>query len=253
MVILKDIFYLNKDTLKTTLDLLFKNWKIILMGFVYITINAILGIIINGLFIGVLRIIGGIILTLAMAAMTSNYLYLLQNIIRIERFTLQDVKDGFTALLRKVYGVLLIGWLASILYSMVLAPILGSIGSIIMMIVPVLVFVLLNPLPESIYLKYNDPWGTIVYAFEFIKENWLEWFVPNIVFLAALYFLSGRIILSLFMIRFSSTIDISVYSIFIYVIGQVVFSFVMIYRGVLFDSLSTSTRRKRIYMRDLYK
>ncbi|MBS4535303.1 hypothetical protein GOQ29_06690 [Clostridium sp. D2Q-14] len=253
MVIFKDILYLNRDTLKTSLNLLFKNWKIILTGFAYMLINIILAILINSLFVGVLRIIGGLIFALAMASLISNYLYLLQNIIRTEKFTLEDFKYGFTALLRKVYGVLIIGWIANLLYNMVLSPLLGSMGSMISIIIPLGIFILLNPLPESIYLKFYDPWSTIVYAFEFIKENWLEWFVPNIVFIFILYFLIGDMQLNLFRISFAYSMNFSIYSILIYIIGQIVFSFVMIYRGVLFDKLSTSTRRKRIFMRDLYK
>lgn len=253
MVIFKDILYLNRDTFKTSLNLLFKNWKIILTGFAYVLINIALGILINELFVGILSIIGGLVIALATASLVSNYLYLLQNIIRTKNFTLEDFKHGFTAFLRKVYGVLIIGWIANLLYSMLLAPLLGGLGTIISIIIPFAVFILLNPLPECVYLKYDDPWGTIVYAFEFIKENWLEWFIPNVVFIGILYLLIGNIQLNLFMINFASTINLSIYSILIYIIGQIIFSFFMIYRGVLFDKLSTSTRRKRIFMRDLYK
>lgn len=253
MIVLKDLLYLNKDTFKKTTELLMKNWGLILTGFIYIAINIILGIIINTLFIGVLRILSGIILALAMASMLSNYLYLLQNIIRIEKFDLEDFKRGFTALLRKVYSVLLIGWLASILYNMILSPILGGLGNFITMLIPLAIFILLNALPESLYQKFYDPWGTITYAFEFIKENWLEWFVPNIIFVILLYVLSGRLILNLFSINFSFGFNFSLSSIIFFLIGQIAFSFIMIYRGVLFETLSTSTRRKRIYMRDLYK
>jgi len=253
MVILKDLLYLNKDAFNKTIHLLTKNWTLILTGLAYLVINIVLGIVVNTLFMGVLRIIGGIVLTLAMASMISNYLYLLQNIIRVEKFDLEDFKMGFTALIRKVYSVLLIGWLASLIYNMILTPLLGSLGSFITMLIPLAIFIFLNALPESLYQKFYDPWETIVYAFEFIKENWLEWFMPNVIFMILLYILSGKLLLNLFSINFSLGLNFSTSSIIIYIIGQILFSFVMIYRGVLFENLSTSTRRKRIYMRDLYK
>ncbi len=37
-----------------------------------------------------------------------------------------------------------------------------------------------------------------------------------------------------------------------YILGQVLFSFIMIYRGHLFKLLSTSTRRKRMYTNKFY-
>lgn len=253
MVILKDIFYLNKDSFKTTLSLFIKNWTIILVGLLYMIISMLLGIILLTLVFGSLSILTGIIFGLVLAAMISNYLYLLQNIIRSEKFTFNDVKYGFTALLRKVYGVLLIGFLARLLYSMVLGPILGNVGTIIMMIVPIALFILINPLPESIYLRYYDPWGTIVYSFDFIKENWLEWFVPNLFFIGILYFMFDGSFIPIFSIALTFDFGAMLGGIVGYIISQVVFSFIMIYRGVLFEKLSTSTRRKRIYMRDLYK
>jgi len=253
LVVLKDLWYLNKDAFKKSTELLMKNWGLILTGFIYIAINIVLSLVISTLFMGVLRILSGIILALATASMLSNYLYLLQNIIRVGKFDLEDCKRGFTALLRKVYSVLLIGWLASVLYSMILSPILGSLGSFITMLIPILIFLLLNALPESLYQKFYDPWETVTYAFEFIKENWLEWFIPNTIFIVLLYILSGRLFLDLFSINFSLGLDLSLAGLITFIIGQVIFSFMMLYRGVLFEELSKSTRRKRIYMRDLYK
>lgn len=253
LLVLKDLYYLNKNTIKKTINLLTKNWPFIFTGFAYMIINIILGLIIGILFSGVLRIIGGILLAVAMAALISNYLYLLQTIIRTEKLTISDFKYGFKALLGKVYGVLIIWWISSLLFSWIISPILGSISYVVSTVIPILLLVVLNALPESIYLKYYAPWDTIVYSFNFLKENWIEWLLPNSILIVVMYIISGKIAFQLFSIRFVSNLNISINTIISFIIGQLVFSFIMIYRGVLFESLSTSTRRKRIYMRDLYK
>lgn len=255
MELLKDLYYVNRMTVKKTSKLFIPNWPIALTGFIYIFLNALLVFIIATIFRGaILGIFTGILLTISTSAMISNYLYLLHNILRYGKFTLQDFKNGFKIYLWKIYGILVIGWLASLLLNRIVAPVLHRFfpTGILSLIINIVILIFLNPLPESIYQKFYSSWETITYAFDFIKENWIEWFVPNIILLAALYFITGRIIFNLFSIHIGMNIDFSIYSIFQFLIGQLLFSFTMIYRGVLFDILSTSTRRKRMFMRDLY-
>ena len=85
-----------------------------------------------------------------------------------------------------------------------------------------------------------------------MKENWIEWLIPNVVLLGLLYLVTGNVLTSLFSTGLSINV-LSIRGIVLYLIGQVIFSFTMIYRGVLFDILSTSTRRKRMFMRNTYK
>ena len=257
MNIIDDLIFVNKSTLKKAGRLFSNNWQIIFTGFAYSVLNIILFSIIGVLFrIPVVGFFAGIITFIATSAMISNYFHLLYNIIKHGRFNLQDFKDGFKAYLWKVYGVLFIGWLAGFLFDMVLAPILyrtvvspGTLNFIISF----LILILLNALPETIYQKFYSPWESIVYAFNYVKENWIEWFIPNIILIGILYLTTGRLINDLFAINFSFGFSLSLKSILLYIIGQILFSFIMIYRGVLFEVLSTSTRRKRIFMRDLYK
>lgn len=253
--ILKDIYYVNLKTIKKSSKLFLDNWSIVFTGFIYTTINMVIFTVIGFLFRGVLGLVGGLLGAIVMSAMISNYLYLLQNIIKHGKITIQDFKDGFKVYLWKIYGVLFIGWISSILLNMFISPILSRAISprLISTIISVLLLILLNPLPESIYQKFYSPWETIQYAFNFIRENWIEWFLPNILFIGILYFTTGKIINDLLAIQYTFNFDFSITGILFYIIGQVIFSFIMIYRGVLFEMLSTSTRRKRMYMRRLYK
>lgn len=255
MEILEDILLVNKSTIKKAFKLFVNNWIIIFTGLAYTTINIIVFNIVRFLFTGILSIIGGILIALGTAALISNYLYILHNVVKCGKFTFDDFKNGFKAYLWKVYGVLFIGWVASLFLNMFLIRILTVFISpaIIMAIVTIVVAVLFNAIPESIYMKYYSPWETITYELNFIKENLIEWFVPNIILFLILYFTTGKILNNVFMLNFLFVRNISLSGIIIYIVGQVIFSFIMIYRGVLFEKLSTSTRRKRMFMRDMYR
>lgn len=258
MNILKDLLLVNKSTLKKTSKLFLDNWIIVFTGFIYTLLNIALVVVMNLIFsIPIIRFFSGIISFIATSAMISNYLYLLNQIIRYGRVTVQDFKDGFKAFLWKIYGVLFIGWAAGFLFDRIIAPVIYSLNlslaGTISFIISFLVLVLINALPESIYQKHYSAWETVLYAFNFVKENWIEWFAPNIIMLGLFYLVTGNVIKDVLAISSGMFFSFSLKGILLYIIGQVMFSFIMIYRGVLFDILSTSTRRKRAYMQHLYK
>lgn len=256
--ILKDLLLVNKSTLRKTSKLFLNNWLIVFTGFAYTLLNIALLFVVSILFrIPILGFFSGIISFIATSAMISNFLYLLNQIIRYGRITFQDFKQGFTVYLWKVYGVLFIGWIASFLFERIIGAFIYSINSsyagAISFIISLLVLILLNALPESIYQKHYSAWETVMYAFNFVKENWIEWFVPNIIMLGAFYLVTGNVIRDVLAISSGYFFSYSIRGIVLYIVGQIMFSFIMIYRGILFDTLSTSTRRKRAYMQHLYK
>ncbi len=248
MDIFTDFLLINKQTMKKTLKSLKDNWIIVFSGIVYILLTTIVSLLVFTVFRGALGLIGGIIIAIFSASLISNYLYLLYSVINYNRLKVQDFKDGFTYFLRKVYVVFFYGWIGSLLLS-VFYRFLGPNAYVLSLIVNVSILILLNPLPESIYLKSRDPMGSIVYAFDFMKENWINWLLPNLIFHGLLFYLTGNIITNLFTTNVNLSIGMDIISIAKYLIAQVLFSFIMIYRGHLFKLLSTSTRRKRMYMR----
>lgn len=250
--IINDLVYINKSTGKKAAKLFVKNWGFIFTGIVYMMINIGLIWIVSILFRGVLSIFAGLAIAIAMSAIISSYLYLLNSIVKRGKFSLADFKEGFGVYLWKIYGILFIAWVVSFLYDRILYPVIGAALPLeIDLIISLLVFIIFNALPESIYLKHYSSWETILYAFNFIRENWLEWLLPNILFSIAIYFITGKFINSYFSLSINFIIPQS--GLLKYIISQVLLSYAMIYRGILFELLSTSTRRKRKYMRDLYK
>lgn len=247
MDILKDFLLINKQTLKKAISTLKKNWVIIFSGIVYMVLNAAMIIIVNTLFRGVLGILAGLVIALVSASLISNFLYLLYNAINYDRINFQDFKDGFTYFLRKIYVVFFYGWIGSILISM-LTNVLGNNAYILNLIVSISIFILLNPLPETIYLKVLNPMDSIMYSVEFMKENWFNWLLPNIVMFLGLYLLTGNMISGLFTTHISRISGFGIVNIIKYLIAQGLFAFIMMYRGHLYKLLSGSTRRKRMYM-----
>lgn len=261
MEFLKDIIYINKTAIKKAIDLFLKNWLMIFTGLIYITIMAIARIIsVPFFYVPILNIVAGVIIYLLSASLISSYFYVLYGIIKYERFEFKDIKRGFRVYLNEITRVLFIGWIASILAFNLIVPILSnSLGGYLdpqtlTNIIMIIVFIAINPLPEVIYQKSYTGLDGIKYTFEFMKENWIEWVVPNVILLGLLYIVTGKVITSLFSTGISLSLGVlSIRDILFYLIGQVIFSFTMIYRGVIFDILSTSTRRKRMFMRNTYK
>ena len=150
--ILKDIIYVNKTSLNRTIKSFSKNWIIIFTGIIYTILNIAIFSLVNIFLTGFLSILSGIVIAIITAAFISNYLYLLFNIINYDRVNIQIFKDGFKYFLWKIYGVLFIAYLGSYLLA-ILSNVLGGLAFIINIVIYLGILILLNPLPETIYLK----------------------------------------------------------------------------------------------------
>ncbi|MGN9164661.1 hypothetical protein ACTNDY_05160 [Tissierellaceae bacterium HCP3S3_D8] len=247
MDIFKDIIYINKQTAQKTYKSFIKNWPIVFAGIIYAILNPLIYSLIGSIFVGPLYIVAGMVMAIVSSAFISNFLYLLYNVINYDRITFQDFKDGFTYFIWKIYGVLFIGYLANLLLG-ILYNALGDMALILNIIWYLILLVIMNSLPETIYLKAYSPWDSILKAVEFMQENWFNWLLPNIIFYILLYVTSGAILAGVFNTHISFNMSMTVGSISIYLLGQTLFSIIMIYRGHLYKLLSNSTRRKRMFM-----
>lgn len=251
MSFFKDLFIVNSTTLKKSVKGFSKNWIIVFTGFIYTFLNIAIFNLINLLFRGVLGILVGFLVAIVSSSLISNYIYLLYNIIKYDKFTFQDFKEGFSYFLWKVYGVFFVGWLLSFLLGG-LKDLFAESSNIISTVINILILLILNPLPETIYQKTFSPWESITYSFKFMKENWVNWLIPNMIFFFILYKMTGSLLTDVFTTHLNYNLDVSSIGVIKYLVGQVLFSFMMIYRGFLFEVLSTSTRRKRFYMKKFY-
>lgn len=225
-----------------------KHWIIIFTGFIYTSLSFIIYNILGLILRGPMAVFSGILVALITSSLISNYLYLLFNIINYDRLNFQHFKDGFTYFLWKIYGVFFIGFIGNYLLSF-LFRIIGTRAFALNLIVNLIIIILLNPLPEVLYIKSYSPWDSILDAIKFMEENWINWLVANIIFYALIFVVTGNIMSGLFNTHTSFSMIFNLKGIILYLLGQLIFSFMMIYRGHLYKILNGSTRRKRMYMR----
>ncbi|MCR3956410.1 MAG: hypothetical protein NUK57_08945 [Gudongella sp.] len=249
MNIINDIILVNKEILQKSKNTISRNPEVLLLGVVYSVMSLLAGIIIFNLLSG-LGILLGIIYALVESAIVSSYLFVLHNVVIYNRFRWKDIKHGFTYYIRKVYGVLFIFYLANLILGF-LSNIVGAIVIGIIFFVGIAAFIVLNPLPESLYVKDRDSLQTILYCVEFMKENWINWLVPNSVLIVILYLLTGGVFNGGLNPFRSLSFSTSISSIVLYLLGSAILSAAMVYRGHLFKLLSTTTLRKRMFMRKI--
>ncbi|NLJ78843.1 MAG: hypothetical protein GX329_05735 [Tissierellia bacterium] len=251
MNLLQDIIMVNRNVFRKSIQSFKTSWVIVFTGLAYMIIGVFMAITINVLLRGILSILAGIATLIVGSSLISNYLYLLYNIINYDRITVDDFKNGFKYFIRKIYGVFFIAWIGSYFLSIVLNAI-GSNAILINRVIGIVILVALNPLPEIIYQRHYSSGDSIKYALGFMEENWLNWLLPNAIFHFILYLITNTLVLGLFTTYLPIGHDIGIRRIGSYILGQTLFSFIMIYRGHLFKILSTSTRRKRMYMNKFY-
>lgn len=227
-----------------------KHWLIIFTGIVYLTLSFFIFNLLNIVLRGPLSVFSGILLAIVSSSLISNYLYLLFNIINYDRLNFQHFKDGFSHFLWKIYGVFFIGFLANFALSFVFR-ILGSGAIGLSLIISLIIMIILNPLPETLYIKSYTAWDSILYSAKFMQENWINWALPNIIFYLLIYIITGEVLSGLFNTYTTFSTILNIKGIIMYLLGQSIFSFMMIYRGHLYKILSGSTRRKREYMRKI--
>jgi hypothetical protein len=238
----KDIIFTNQDAIDKTRSNISKDPKILLMGIAYAFIGLVLVFVLNILLAGPLVFFGGFITIIVESALISSYLYTLNNVITYNRFRWQNIKYGFTYYIWKVYGVLFIFYITTLLLNLV-GGFFGTLFYRLQIYLPLIVLLVFNPLPEVIYGKERDSLETVLYCIEFMKENWVTWLIPNVILMLLIY---------VTMVGVSSVIYFNVRFLGLFIrliITSVLLSAGMLYRGHLFKLLSSSTMRKRQFMR----
>lgn len=244
MEIIRDLISTNKKIFERTIKSFSKNYLLFLLGIVYMAILFAGSISAN-----IFGPFASLIIFLIMAAVISDYLYIINQVIHNRKFDMGDFKSGFKVYFRKVYAFLFLVWVIQFGIDLLLAPIIPIFREFYMIsAINLFMLIIFNAIPETIYQKYYSEGDTVVYATQFIKENALEWFAPNIILIGLLYLISSR--LSLFL----ASMNLSIFGTLIsLILASGVTSFAMIYRGYLFEMLTTTTRRKRVFMNNMYK
>jgi hypothetical protein len=198
--------------------------------------------------------LGGILLALVMDAVISSFLVMIEAMMKQRKITLEQFKASFGVYFWDVMGVFFLLWIAQLL---ILQPVLNSGLIWVYWGLYLTILILFNPIPELIYHGRNRSSGSIeLYrrAYDFIIANWIEWYIPNVIFIVVFYF----IYFDNFLLKWVMDFLMGPFGGFpmvlffftkaiVAVFGGTVLYFIMVYRGFLFNALSTTSRRSRLF------
>lgn len=206
-----------------------RNWPVLASVFAYAAILYVGGYL--AMFVGLL---GGFLMSLLISACASSFLYLVEMIVRTNRASWEDFTRSFGVYLWDVVGVSFALWL----FWFVVTPILHQVpqGHVAVLAINLVLVVLLNAVPELIYLGHSGLVNLLARSYQFIANNWIEWFPPNLLLMAGLYGLwTARVGDGLAV----QVAQVAVSALFLY--------FAMVVRGFLFIELDGSSRRSRLF------
>jgi hypothetical protein len=226
--------WIYRVALRRSVELLVANWGIIFAPLAYSLILSAAAAL-----VAPLGLIGGFIMTAVTAACGSSGLFLIENVVRMGKFGFNDFFKGFSVYLWEILGIAFILWIPMTLLRQVAYS--TDEGPLIVLLIQILLYVILNPVPELIYQSRVSGLALLSASYEFIVENWIEWFAPNLSITAAAYVLLGWLdVPAAYLPSFFRFF-------FLFAIFGLLLTFLMIFRGLLFSELAGSTRRSRAY------
>jgi hypothetical protein len=184
-------------------------------------------------------IVGGLLLGLASQACLSSGLYLIQNIVQVGKTNFDDFLKGFTVYFWELVRIAFILWIPLWVASQALASVPN--GRLIFALIQIALYFFLNPVPEFIYQTRSSGVELLSASYGFIVENWIEWFIPNIVLT-----LAGYLLLYLLGILAAGLPGFLQVFLVALVFGLCL-TYVMVFRGFLFAELNGTNRRSRVY------
>lgn len=186
-----------------------------------------------GMVLAPLGAIGGMLLRLGGYFAFSSYLYFAAGTVANQKVTLADLKKSFLVYFWSVMGLAFVLWIADIVLGAVLAN--NPNRGVILTGVDLLQLVILNPAPETIYLKGTRAgMDTIGRSIKFVQDNWIEWFIPNGLIFFAVYWVVTHV-------------SFGAFSYAVIVLSGALFHVVMVFRGHLYEVLDGSTHRQRMF------
>ena len=226
--------WIYRTSLSRSLERLGVNWAIVFAPLAYGAILAIASVSFS--FLG---FVGRMLVTVVAAACASSGLYLIEHIIRESKVALNDFVKGFTVYLWEILAIAFILWLPMTLLSRV--AYLTSEGPLILLLVQLILYVVLNAVPELIYQSRVSGLALLSASYEFIVENWIEWLLPNLLIVTAAYWMKDGLM------GLVAYLPFYLWSFLIPFAFGLFLTFLMVFRGFLFSELSGTTRRSRAY------
>ena len=176
--------------------------------------------------------IGGILMSLALAALGSCYLYFVSDIVAGSPVKIQELKRSVGTYFWAVINVMFIFWIARLAVSLLGGPRAG----VLMLALNVVALIAFNAVPETLYVRgTHGGMQTLQESFEFLRDQLLPWGIPNVLLIAAAWGLLWGVAMS----GFPESIALILFGALIHV--------AMVVRGHLYKALSGSSHRQRMF------
>lgn len=224
-------------------------WPVAFSLIVYAVIIAAAGILAGGL-----GIVGGIVWMLVAIACASSYLHLLAQAVDGTRVQLADFKQGFGARFWDVMSVgfafWILGFVLQIFGSGPKGPALQAIAGLAMAF-------FFNATPELLYQGRTRSFALLGESARFVLANPVAWFLPNLAFATGLLAATGALrvshpgeLLLAFAAIFTPAGLARAFAglpPWAMLPGLLLVHYAMVFRGVLFQELSSGSARQRAY------
>ena len=262
MSLFTSILHLYRDALRATGRSLMRGWVVILAVIVFTLIMWFAGTVARPL-----GMVGGFIMGAVNALLIGATLSLIAQAIQgLRGMTVHDVLDSMGHYFWDVISVGFVLWIPTMLLDTSLRA--NPDSQFLVTACLLLVFILLNPAPEVIYLtRHDSPLDVLKRSYDFVLENWIEWFLPMALILAplglSLFFqLSSRLgrgagldFIQLLLVPFTVlTAWLTDLGISAELTGSMALILtppltvgMLLFRGHLFVALSATSRRQRLY------
>jgi hypothetical protein len=182
---------------------------------------------------------GGLILALVRSVGFGVYTYFVSEVVAKNRVNLTDFKSSIGPFFWTWMNLFFVFWIIDILLGAGAAA--NPNRQALFNVVTVMEVVVFNAAPEVIYVKRTyGGLDTMRRSFAFLQENWIEWFIPNGLLIAAVYLFVSEGGLALV-----AGIPFGVYGLAL--VAGALFHFVMVFRGFLFEALDGSSHRQRMF------
>lgn len=170
---------LYRDALRATGRSFIRGW----MTAVAVTVFAVLMVLATEI-AAPLGMLGGFILGAVNALLIGATLSLIDEaVMKARAITFQDIWDSFGQYFWDVIGVGFVLWIPMMLLDKGMTA--NPNGQLLTAAILLLLFILLNPAPEVIYqVRHDSPLDVLRESYEFVLENWIEWFLPLAIIIA---------------------------------------------------------------------
>lgn len=184
--------------------------------------------------------IWGFLAGLINAMLLSSMFYQLNTGITEKRLYKGDIQASLTTYMWSVYSVYFVFWIVNMLIGNVIIS-----STIISLIYNYGVFIALNPIGETIYLKGTSSFDSFTHAFNYFIENVHIWLPHTLVYIVIRLIITGYIP-SILGMYFDSQFILFIYP--LYALALILEGLYIVFRGVLFKNTINSTLRKRKYV-----